>query len=210
MGVLDHEDGAMHLVAHSFGTLIGLHLRRALGGRVSRMTLIEPVLVSVLRERHEDAAYAEMEGQYQRFMSPGDDHAAAAAFFVNHWSGPGAWESLGQRGREFLGALVPKLRLEMIATRSDETRLEWFAASPCPTTIVIGENTLLAPRAVARQLQPAFGATVVTVAGAAHMIPTTHPQAVVDAMGMDGFRGDRSEHWEESSSRNRSSTKRLS
>ena len=43
------------------------------------MTLIEPVIVSVLRERHEDAAYAEMEEQYQRFMSLSDDHEATPA-----------------------------------------------------------------------------------------------------------------------------------
>jgi pimeloyl-ACP methyl ester carboxylesterase len=61
--------GTLHLVTHSLGALIGLHLRRTLGARVTRMTLIDPVVVSVLRERGEDAAYAEMEEQYQRFMS---------------------------------------------------------------------------------------------------------------------------------------------
>src|SRR5207253_321752 len=53
--------GTFHLVTHSLGSLIGLHLRRALGARVARMTLVDPVLVSVLREYGEDDAYAEME-----------------------------------------------------------------------------------------------------------------------------------------------------
>jgi pimeloyl-ACP methyl ester carboxylesterase len=61
MGLLDRpQNGRIHLVTHSLGSLIG-HLRRALGSRVTRMTLIEPVMVSVLRERHGDAAHAEME-----------------------------------------------------------------------------------------------------------------------------------------------------
>src|SRR5262245_4835908 len=59
-----------HLVAHSLGAMIGLHLRRARPSWVSAMTLIEPVVVSVLRETKEEAAYAEMEGQYHRFMDP--------------------------------------------------------------------------------------------------------------------------------------------
>jgi pimeloyl-ACP methyl ester carboxylesterase len=115
MGLLDcPQNGTIHLVTHSLGSLIGRHLRRALGSRVTRMTLIEPVIVSVLRERHGDAAHAEMEEQYQRFMSLSDDHEAAAAFFVNHWSGAGAWESMGERGRDHAASLVPKLRLEMV------------------------------------------------------------------------------------------------
>ena len=42
--------------------------------------------------------------------------------------------------------------------------------------------TLLAPCAVARLLSPALHATTVVVSGAAHMIPMTHPEAVVDAI----------------------------
>jgi pimeloyl-ACP methyl ester carboxylesterase len=123
-----------------------------------------------------------MEEQYQRFMSFSDDHEAAAAFFVNHWSGDGAWESMGERGRDHVASLVPKLRLEMIATRSDTTKLAWFAESPCPTLILVGEKTRRAPRAVARQLQSAFGAALAIVPGAAHMIPLTHPHAFLAAI----------------------------
>jgi pimeloyl-ACP methyl ester carboxylesterase len=169
MGLLDRpQNGTIHLVTHSLGSLIGLHLRRALGSRVTRMTLIEPVMVSVLRERHEDAAYAEMGEQYQRFMSLSDDHEAAAAFFVNHWSGAGAWESIGKRGHDLVASLVPKLRLEMIATRSDTTKLAWFSESPCPTIILVGEKTLLAPRAAARQLQSSLRAALVIARCRAH------------------------------------------
>lgn len=180
-----HNVGTLHLVMHSLGTLFGLHLRRALGARVTRMTIIEPVVVSVLRERGEEAAYEEMEEQYQRFMSLVADHEAAAHFFVDHWSGPGAWDSLGKRGRAMVTSLVPKLRLEMSATRSDTTTLAWLAESPPPTLILVGEKTRVATRAVARRLGSALGATTVVVSGAAHMLPITHPKAVVDAIRRD-------------------------
>jgi pimeloyl-ACP methyl ester carboxylesterase len=171
--------GTLHLVTHSLGSLIGLHLRRALGRRVTRMTLVDPVVVSILRESGEDAAYAEMEEQYQRFMSLSADHEAAAHFFVDHWSGPGAWDSMGKRARAVVTSLVP---MEMTATRSDTAKLAWLAESPPPTTILVGGKTLVAPRAVARHLGPALQATTVVVPGAAHMIPITHPEAVVDAV----------------------------
>jgi pimeloyl-ACP methyl ester carboxylesterase len=89
---------------------------------------------------------------------------------------------MGERGGDHV---VPKLRLEMVATRSDTTKLAWFAESPCPTIILVGEKTLLAPRAVARQLQFALGAALVIVPGAAHMIPITHPHAILDAIRME-------------------------
>lgn len=174
-----HEFASVHLVAHSLGALVALHLRPVLGSRVTRLTLVEPIVVSVLREKQEREAYAEMEEQYQRFMQLAPDREAAARFFVDHWSGPGVWNSMPSHGRASIAKLVPKLAQEMIATRSDETPWVQLTEAPPPTTILIGEKTLLAPRAVARQLEGPFGAKTIIVPGAGHMIPLTHPQEVL-------------------------------
>jgi hypothetical protein len=56
-------------------------------------------------------------------------------------------------------AVVPKVRLEMTARRSDTTTLAWLAESPSTTTILVGEKTRLPPLAVARQLVHALVAT---------------------------------------------------
>jgi len=53
----------MHLVAHSLGAMFGCYLLGALGPRVTRLTLVDPVIVSVLRETGENEGYAEMEAQ---------------------------------------------------------------------------------------------------------------------------------------------------
>jgi pimeloyl-ACP methyl ester carboxylesterase len=179
---LDQQDARrFHIVAHSQGAMIGLHLRRALPSRVTAMTLIEPVIVSVLREAGEEAAYAEMEGQYHRFMNPTAQNEAVARTFVDHWSGPGAWQAMGAGGRAMVMSLLPKIRLEMVAVRLDVTTLAWLAEGPVPpTAIMIGARTLLAPRATACRLAPALAAKTIEVAGAAHMIPLTHAQAVID------------------------------
>ena len=88
----------------------------------------------------------------------------------------------GERARSVITSMVPKIRLEMIAARSDSTGLADFAESPPRTTILVGEKTLAAPFATARQLAPAFRAATLVLLGAAHMIPLTHPAAVVDAV----------------------------
>jgi pimeloyl-ACP methyl ester carboxylesterase len=60
--------------------------------------------------------------------------------------------------------------------RSDHPRV--VPRIPLPDDHLVGEKTPLAPRAVARQLQSAL----VIVPGAAHMIPITHPNAILDAI----------------------------
>ena len=173
--------GPVHLVAHSLGATFCLHLLQALGERVHRLTLVDPVMVSVLREGNERAGFDEMEDQYQRFMAEADP-AAAARVFVEHWSGAGTWAHLGEKPRGAVTSSVPKLRLEMNASRNDTTPLDALLTTRPRTTVLVGERTRVAPRAVARQLSHALGAPVVTVAGAGHMIPMTHPDAVVDAL----------------------------
>src|SRR5215475_14228443 len=94
----------------------------------------------------------------------------------------GEWGSIGERASSVITSLVPKIRLEMIAARSDSTGLADFAESPPLRTILVGEKTLAALFATARQLAPAFRSATLVVLGAAHMIPLTHAAAVVDAV----------------------------
>jgi pimeloyl-ACP methyl ester carboxylesterase len=172
-----------HLVAHSLGAMIGLHLARALRGRVTRLTLIDPVVVSVLRAPGEETALAEMEAQYGRFMDALPDNERAACAFVEHWSGAGTWDAIGQKAHAVLASLAPKIRLEMISARTDLTDLAALTEfRPHVTTVMVGEKTLVAPRATARLFAGALGGKTVIVPGAAHMIPLTHPTAVVDAV----------------------------
>lgn len=176
-----NRPSSVHLVAHSLGATFGLYLLRALGERVGHITLVDPVVVSVLRETQEEAGFAEMEDQYQRFMALSDS-SAAARVFVEHWSGDGTWAQLGDKARLTITESVPKLRLEMTASRSDTTPLAELLKARPPATVFVGERTRVAPRAVARQLARALGVPVRSVPGAAHMIPMTHPEAIVAAL----------------------------
>ncbi len=150
--------------AHSLGGVFALYLLRDLGSRVARLTLIDPVVVSVLRETGEADAYAEMEA------------------FVEQWSGTGSWEWIGTKARAAIVSLVPKLRLEMDAARSDATRLADLIQWRPPTTVLVGEHTRGAPLATSRQLARVLGASTIVVPGAGHMIPLTHAESVVAAI----------------------------
>jgi pimeloyl-ACP methyl ester carboxylesterase len=182
-GWLDMQGvSAFHLVTHSLGAFFGLQLRLAVLPRVARLTLIDPVVVSVLRAPGEADALREMQSLYDRFMHALPDHGAAAQLFVEHWSGAGGWHALGEKARALVPRLAPRLHLELAASEADRTTLAELTSTPVPTSVVVGEQTLVAPRAVSRLLAGAFGARTIVVPGAAHMIPLTHPAEVVEAI----------------------------
>jgi pimeloyl-ACP methyl ester carboxylesterase len=185
-GWLDMQGvGAFHLVTHSIGAFFGLHLRLAVGPRVARLTLVDPVVVSVLRVPGEEDALREVQTLCDQFMRALPDHDTAARLLVEHWSGAGAWNAMGEKGRALVAGLVPRLRLEMTASAADRTTLAELTSTAVPTLVLVGERTSAAPRSVSRLIAGAFDARMVVVPGAAHMIPLTHPAAVVEAIHAD-------------------------
>jgi pimeloyl-ACP methyl ester carboxylesterase len=166
---------AFHLAAHSLGAMVGLHLRLRLGARVTQLSLIDPLVVSVLRDG-EDEALAEMAQAYRAVMDRTLDDATMARLFVDHWNGPGAFEGIGERARAVIVSLMPKVRAEIEANETDRTSAARFAEGAPRTTMLVGEMTRVAPAATARALARAFGTNVCVLPGAGHMIPLSHPQ----------------------------------
>jgi pimeloyl-ACP methyl ester carboxylesterase len=182
-GVLDaHGVGDFHLVTHSIGTMYGLRLRLALLDRVTRLTLVDPLVRCILKEQQEVSSCNEMDVPYHEFLRVWPDPHAAIAAFVDHWNGPGTWDHMGQNTRNLLAGMAPKVYLELREAWNDPMLLADYTAKPPPTRIVLGEKTRLAPRATAKHLARALGANIVTVPDCGHMIPVTHPDAVVRAI----------------------------
>jgi len=105
---------AIHLVAHSIGGMFALYLLRALGPRVQRLTLIDPVVVSVLRETGEETACAEMEAQYQRFMSLVDQPAAPRETQAH-----GLGRTVAPGHHPLDGSPIRQIRLDQLGRRAD-------------------------------------------------------------------------------------------
>ena len=168
----------MHLVAHSYGVAVALHLRRALAGRVTRFTIIDPTVVSILHEFREERALAIIDEQYRAFTSRLADPAAAVRGFLEFWGGADAWTKLSSAGQRAVAGFAPKVALEMEAMRADTTSLAALAVDPPPTTVLLGARTGCPALAVSRHLAPAFGATVAAVTAAGHLLPLTHPREV--------------------------------
>jgi pimeloyl-ACP methyl ester carboxylesterase len=176
------QAGSIHLAGHGYGAFVALHLRAALGPRVKSLTLVSPIVAGVLKECGEAAAQAELDQLYRRFMSLSTHNESAANFLIDHWRGQGAWQAMTPSRRGQIAALIPKIRREMVALQSDRSRLAGLARSWLPAAVLIGQDSRRPVRAAGWRLAEAFETAPILVDGAAHMIPQTHPEAVIEVI----------------------------
>jgi len=174
----------IHLVGHSYGGVVALHLALANPARVRTLTLIEPVFFAALRYAGELAAYDRFRRLRDAFTSMlARDRAAAMQLFMDFWAGGGAWEKLAAPQRSRMLAVAGKIVLDWHAS---------FAADPGPDALaVLAPRTALmrgdsSPEPMRRlvdalhELMP--GSTREVVPGANHLLPVTHAPAMTSSI----------------------------
>ena len=173
----------MHLVGHSYGGGVALQAALARPDRIASMTLYEPAAFHLLDELGADGAagFVEIAAVARRVRDAvgAGDHAGAAAAFVDYWNGPGTWSRLSEHVRAALTRWAPKAPLEFAALMDARTVLEDFAALDVPILVLRGEHAPMPTRVIADALPDAMDcARVEVIAGAGHMGPMTHADAV--------------------------------
>jgi len=183
IGLIDASDDSVHLVGHSYGGGVALQAALARPDRIASMTLYEPAAFHLLDELGADGAagFVEIAAIARRVrdaVSVGE-HAGAAAAFVDYWNGQGAWEKLSEHVRAALTRWAPKAPLEFAALMNAQTVLEDYAAFDFPIVVLRGEHAPLPTRVIADALPDAMDCgRVEVIAGAGHMGPMTHADAV--------------------------------
>ncbi len=181
--LLDRLDGPAHLVGHSYGGAVALHVARERGDRLRSLTLIEPVAFHLLRagDATDAAALREISAVADamvRALACGD-YAGGFGRFIDYWSGPGTWESIPAAKRDSLAARLGKVALDFHATLNEPTRLEDFGALAVATLVVQGARSPLPPRRICERLAAVLPrAQSITIEGAGHMAPLTHRDEV--------------------------------
>lgn len=178
--LLGRAGAPAHLVGHSYGGAVALHVARTRPDLLSSLTLIEPVAFHLLRGRDE-AALAEIVQ-----VSRGVEDALAAgdtvrgiAGFVDYWSGPGTWEAIPQDRRGGLCACLGKIALDFHATINEPVSLADFAEMALPTLVLQGACSPRPTRRICELITQALpNASIRTIEGASHMLPLTHRDAV--------------------------------
>jgi pimeloyl-ACP methyl ester carboxylesterase len=177
--LLDRLAAPAHLVAHSFGGAVALHVARLRPRDVRSLVVIEPVALHLLRDgRPEDAEAVREIGAVadgvNRHLAAGELEAGYAGF-VDYWGGPGAWAAVPPDRREGLAEQLPKIALDFQAIFSEPARLADFGALHVPTLVLQGARTAAPTRRICELLAATLPrARLHVVAGAGHMLPMTH------------------------------------
>jgi pimeloyl-ACP methyl ester carboxylesterase len=173
----------VHLVGHSYGGGVALHLARTRPEFFQSLTLIEPSAFHLLRDGDpaDAAALAEITGvavQAKVALANGD-YLAGIGRFVDYWSGPGAWEAMAPERRTLYAPQLAKVALEFNALFSEPVAAEDLRGVALPTLLVQGARTKLPSRCVVKRLREVLpNAGFRLVEGAGHMLPITHRDAV--------------------------------
>ena len=165
-----------HLVGHSYGGAVALHLARTRPELLASLTLVEPVAFQLLRSgAPADAAALDViisvAGELKAALAAGDYHGGFGRF-LDFWSGPGSWAGTPEEKRAAFAPQLAKVVLDFHAIFSDPTGAEDVRGMALPTLLVQGGRTVPAARRICARLRAALPAAAFRIIdGAAHMLP---------------------------------------
>jgi len=189
----------VHVVAHSYGALVALHVMSALADRVASAFFFEPVLFGALRTANDADTDPEAVRQAREFAANPwflhDEQKGGREewleTFIDYWNRPGSWSRMPEPLREATRALGWKMFQEVRSVFFDETPFDRWVVT-APTTVAVGERTTVASRAMSRAfVRGRPNARLVEVAGVNHMAPLTHPAKVHEVLADHMARSNR-------------------
>jgi len=176
--------GPAHLVGHSYGAFVALQAALAVPDRVRSLALFEPVAFGGVLDPIADAEAREDLARVELPWGASDEERERwLRAFVEYWSGDGAWSGQREEVRAELRRVGWAVREGVRSLVEDRTPASAYRAIGAPVTLLTGERSPLAARTVVRVLGATLAnAKVVTLAGAGHMAPLTHADAVNGAI----------------------------
>jgi len=170
--------GRAVLVGHSFGGVVALEAAARLPERIAAVVAWEPPYAPLA-----DAAVRPLFAVVERETADAlacDGRAGAARAFLERVAGPGAWDSMPARARDFLASEGGGAVADAGMTGLEPDGLP---AISCPVTILTGaaSDPFYAPLADALAVRIP-GARRMSLPGLRHTAPITEPDAVAAAI----------------------------
>ncbi len=187
LDLIDRTPGKVHLVGHSYGGAVALHIAAQRRDRLASLTLYEPAAFHLLKSGGAPlaAAFIEIDAVSREAFAAiaRGEYRRAAEGFVDYWGGRGAWSAMRPSLQRALTGWVAKIPLDFHATMAETTPLAAYADPRLPVLLLRGEYAPLPTRTIADLLYAALPAVQRQVmVGAGHMGPLTHPEAVATAI----------------------------
>lgn len=189
--LLEAYPQGVHLVGHSYGAAVALRVALQQPERVRSLALYEPVLFALLRD-DDGAAWQEITGVGHEIAARthGGQAAAAAALFVDYWSGAGAWAALPPHRQRAVVARMPKVSAEFDALFGDRQAVRAYRRLTRPVRLVGGEHSPWPARRILARLADLLpAASLAWLPGLGHMGPLEDPARVAEAFGLRSAAG---------------------
>lgn len=177
---------AVPLMGHSLGAAIALRIAVERPYRVSSLVLVEPVFFAAVKGRW---AYEKMErdmASFSKKMNSGE-HATGAKEFHALWGDGTPWNEVSSEQKAYMVdrvPLIPEANTLLLEDRRDILGPDRLEELDMPVTFVDGGDT----HPVVPEIISAIGDRIpdaewVTVPAAGHMLPITHPERLLEAVG---------------------------
>jgi pimeloyl-ACP methyl ester carboxylesterase len=192
-----HEDAALaravleragggHVIGHSYGAAVAVHLAASTPRLVHSLALYEPVLFRLLAD-HAAGSYGAREvfelATFVWQQVAQDRPLPAAERFVNYWSGARAWERLPPDRQQAVAARMPLIEQQFRSLVHEPLPPEVLATMDMPLLCLHGTRSTSAAQQVAALLRTLLPhGRHEALEGLGHMAPLTHALAVNDRL----------------------------
>ena len=153
--VLEAQPGKIHLVGHSYGGAVAIRLALRHPGRITTLSVFEPVMFRQLLDAHpdDDAAMeaVRVAGTIHRGLAAGKPGEAAQSFY-DYWSGEGAWQQLDDETRRTIAERMPAAFACFQALFADHTPRAALERLEVPTLLMSGGHSPASGRRITQLL----------------------------------------------------------
>lgn len=180
---LRQQSSPTHLVGHSYGGAVALHIAKHHPELVASLCLYEPTMFSVLnRAASEDVALFEeirtLANSIRDAIAEGYPDFAAQVF-SDFWGGLGSWQALRRDRRAALTDWISKCPLDFGALLFEP--VEGYQQMKRPTTLIVGAQTHRQTKRISELLAAELSdVRLVAVEGAGHLGPFIFREKVTE------------------------------
>lgn len=176
-------EGRFDAVGHSFGATLALRLAEEMPDRIRSLTLIEPVLFAAAKGSGEFGPYRDLISGYDRLMEAGHREEAAREF-LRLWGAGGGLDDMPEGQRSYMIDRIHFIKASDDALFHDSAGLVprlGQVRAPC-LLVQGGECQPVTAAIIDRMERDIPDTTRVSIPGAGHMVPITHPVPVAGAI----------------------------